>query len=126
MNRRNILTLLARLPFAGMFVGLPAIAVARTTPNLAEVRDMLLPGLWAEAGNHPDLEFDILVDYETRALIVRGFDPVNNNELGFAITRQAIEDNLYKGQFRPSVLALIRCLRQAKFAPPECFGKVVT
>jgi len=81
-------------------------------PSLASVRDLLLPALWAKAGKFPDLEFSISIDYTTDGLIVTGVSKSKNWELGFALSRESILDNLYKEQFVSSLNNLALALSQ--------------
>src|SRR6516225_8602205 len=102
---------------------------------LAQIRDLLLPGLWGVSGKYTQLErqwskifrpTDSKMALERRASMrylglaqlkqeggVTAFDNaagqryVYNQEhneigLGYAITRKAIDDNLYKAEFGPS------------------------
>src|SRR6267154_3164361 len=102
---------------------------------LAQIRDLLLPGLWGVSGKYDQIErqwpkifrqTDSKMALERRASMrylglaqlkqeggVTAFDNaagerfVYNQEhneigLGYAITRKAIDDNLYKAEFGPS------------------------
>lgn len=106
---------------------------------LSQIRDLLLPGLWAVTGQYPQLPRVWDKIYKTRnsnmaleRLTSMRYLPfatekaegapttfdnasgeryVYNQEhleisLGFAITRKAIDDNLYKGEFGPSAMGL--------------------
>ena len=78
--------------------------------SLADVRDLLLPVLHMEAGQNKSLQFAIVIDYRHEALVVKGYNTENKNVLGFAITKEHIDDNTYKESFRPNLLKLIKCL----------------
>ena len=95
------------------------IGLSVTDAQLLSARDLLLPGLRAEGGKHPDLELDIFIDFSIKCLLVKGFNKKNKQTLGFAITAGQIKDGLYKGPFRPNVLKLIELLNQAE-EPVEC------
>ena len=102
---------------------------------LAQIRDLLLPGLWGISGKYPQIErqwnklfksTDSKMALERRASMrylgyaqlkqegsptsfdnAAGQRYVYNQEhrelgLGYAITRKAIDDNLYKAEFGPS------------------------
>lgn len=102
---------------------------------LAQIRDLLLPGLWGISGKYPQIErqwnkvfksTDSKMALERRASMrylgyaqlkqeggptsfdnAAGQRYVYNQEhrelgLGYAITRKAIDDNLYKSEFGPS------------------------
>lgn len=106
---------------------------------LSQIRDLLLPGLWAVTGEYPQLprvwdkvfktrksnmalERSVSMRYLPVATLKNEGAPTrfdNNNgeryiynqehnelSLGFAITRKAIDDNLYKSEFGPSVMGL--------------------
>src|SRR6266404_233346 len=112
---------------------------------LAQIRDLLLPGLWGISGKYDEIErqwpklfkmTDSKMALERRASMrylglaqlkqeggVTAFDNnageryVYNQEhieigLGYAITRKAIDDNLYKTQFHPSNLGLMESFHQ--------------
>ena len=83
-----------------------------TDKKLSDTRNLLLPGLWAENGKHPNLELKIDIDQNTRSLLITGKNKNNDRELGFAITEGQIADNLYKVAFRPAVLKLVELLNQ--------------
>jgi len=78
-----------------------------TLKSLVEVRDLLLPGLWAKNGSYPHLMLDMRVDWNTKSILVKGYNKKNKQSLGFAITEMQIVDGLYKGLFGPSVDSLI-------------------
>jgi hypothetical protein len=106
---------------------------------LPQIRDLLLPGLWAVTGEYPQLprvwnkvfqtrqsnmalERSVSMRYLPVALLKQEGAPTtfdnasgeryvynqehNEISLGFAITRKAIDDNLYKSEFGPSVMGL--------------------
>ncbi|WP_152535961.1 hypothetical protein [Bradyrhizobium sp. Ai1a-2] len=106
---------------------------------LSQIRNLLLPGLWALTGRYDQLpavrkqifkerksnmalEQSTSMRYIAQALIKQEGAPTSadnqpgqrftynqtHNELGvmFAITRKAIDDNLYKTEFGPSVMGL--------------------
>jgi hypothetical protein len=119
-NRRRLFSVLAALPAVGVLFSsslgkaIPAASTGLSvgSGSLARARDILLPGLWSEAKAHPDLEFDIMVDFQNEALLVKGYSLSKKRLLGFAITRASIIDGHYKASFRPSLLALVRLLTQ--------------
>lgn len=107
---------------------------------LSNIRDELLPGLWALTGKYPQLpkvwpkvfdtrksnmalERSVSMRYLPVAVVKQEGAPttfdnasgqryVYNQEhleisLGFAITRKAIDDNLYKTEFGPSSMGLM-------------------
>jgi len=115
--------------------------------NLAQIKDLLLPGLWGISGKYPMIErqwskiFDTTqsnMALERRAAMrylgyaqlkqegaptsfdnAAGQRYVYNAEhfeigLGYAITRKAIDDNLYKAQFNPTNLKLQEAFAQFK------------
>ena len=115
--------------------------------NLAQIKDLLLPGLMSLTGNYDMIprQYDKVFTtvksrmaternvemalFSTAKLKTEGaateFDNdagqryVYNQEhreigLGFAITRRAIDDNLYRSDFRPSVEALNDSFAQTK------------
>lgn len=119
--------------------------------NLAQIRDLLLPGLRGVVGKYDQiptrwdkvfekgksnmaLERTVSMRYLGLAKLKTeggqtAFDNqagerfVYNQEhneiaLGYAITRKAIDDNLYKAQFQPSNLGLMQSFAQTK----EIFG----
>lgn len=111
MNRRGLvksaLAALASIP------GLAWIEPGWPEPgNLAQLRDMLLPGLRGINGRNPDVELSIRIDHTTGSLLVIG----NRNwiELAFAITDAQIRDRRYIAEFTPNVKFLIECLRSDK------------
>lgn len=66
-----------------------------------QVRDLLLPSLLV-AFEGSKVQADITVDQKTDSLLIQGYNPETKESLGFAITRQAIEDGVYKATFGPS------------------------
>lgn len=115
--------------------------------SIAQIRDLLFPGLRAVQGEYPDIPtqwsqiYDKGVSKQTleRSTMMRflgtasiknegaatAFDNgagerfVYNQEhveigLGYAITRKAIDDNLYKEQFNPMNLGLTKSFKQTK------------
>ena len=83
-----------------------------TDKMLSSIRDLLLPRLWAENRNYPNLELKLDINRKTRSLLITGKNKNNDRELGFAITEGQIADNLYKVAFRPAVLKLVELLNQ--------------
>jgi hypothetical protein len=114
---------------------------------LAQIRDLLLPGLWGVTGKYEQIErqwpkifktTDSKMALERRASMrylglaqlkqeggVTSFDNaagerfVYNQEhneigLGYAITRKAIDDNLYKAEFGPSNDGLMASFQQTE------------
>jgi len=114
---------------------------------LAQIRDLLLPGLWGVSGKYTQIErqwskifrpTDSKMALERRASMrylglaqlkqeggVTAFDNaagqryVYNQEhneigLGYAITRKAIDDNLYKAEFGPSNDGLMASFQQTE------------
>lgn len=114
---------------------------------LAQIRDLLLPGLWGVSGKYEQIErqwpkifktTDSKMALERRASMrylglaqlkqeggVTAFDNaageryVYNQEhneigLGYAITRKAIDDNLYKAEFGPSNDGLMASFQQTE------------
>src|SRR6516164_6234833 len=114
---------------------------------LAQIRDLLLPGLWGISGKYEQIErqwpkifkqTDSKMALERRASMrylglaqlkqeggVTAFDNaagqryVYNQEhneigLGYAITRKAIDDNLYKAEFGPSNDGLMASFQQTE------------
>ena len=114
---------------------------------LAQIRDLLLPGLWGISGRYDQIErqwpkifkqTDSKMALERRASMrylglaqlkqeggVTAFDNaagerfVYNQEhneigLGYAITRKAIDDNLYKAEFGPSNDGLMASFQQTE------------
>ncbi len=114
---------------------------------LAQIRDLLLPGLWGISGKYQQIErqwpklfktTDSKLALERRASMrylglaqlkqeggVTSFDNaageryVYNQEhneigLGYAITRKAIDDNLYKAEFGPSNDGLMASFQQTE------------
>jgi len=114
---------------------------------LAQIRDLLLPGLWGISGRYQQIErqwpklfktTDSKMALERRASMrylglaqlkqeggVTAFDNaagqryVYNQEhneigLGYAITRKAIDDNLYKAEFGPSNDGLMMSFQQTE------------
>src|SRR6516162_149957 len=114
---------------------------------LAQIRDLLLPGLWGVSGKYQQIErqwqklfrtTDSKMALERRASMrylglaqlkqeggVTAFDNaageryVYNQEhneigLGYAITRKAIDDNLYKAEFGPSNDGLMASFQQTE------------
>jgi hypothetical protein len=114
---------------------------------LAQIRDLLLPGLWGISGKYDQIErqwpkifktTDSKMALERRASMrylglaqlkqeggVTAFDNsagerfVYNQEhneigLGYAITRKAIDDNLYKAEFGPSNDGLMASFQQTE------------
>src|SRR3974390_2189485 len=114
---------------------------------LAQIRDLLLPGLWGISGKYEQIErqwpklfktTESKMALERRASMrylglaqlkqeggVTAFDNaageryVYNQEhnevgLGYAITRKAIDDNLYKAEFNPTNLALLASFKEFK------------
>lgn len=114
---------------------------------LAQIRDLLLPGLWGISGKYEQIErqwpklfktTDSKMALERRASMrylglaqlkqeggVTSFDNaageryVYNQEhneigLGYAITRKAIDDNLYKAEFGPSNDGLMASFQQTE------------
>jgi hypothetical protein len=115
--------------------------------NLAQIKDLLLPGLWGISGRYPMIErqwpkiFDSTqsnMALERRAAMrylgyaqlkqegaPTSFDNsagqryVYNAEhfeigLGYAITRKAIDDNLYKSEFGPSNDGLMESFKETE------------
>jgi hypothetical protein len=115
--------------------------------NLAQIRDLLLPGLWGLSGKYPMIErqwpkvfrqTDSNMALERRASMrylglaqlkneggPTAFDNgagqrfVYNAEhfeigLGYAITRKAIDDNLYKSEFGPSNDGLMESFKETE------------
>lgn len=115
--------------------------------NIAQIKDLLLPGLRAVEGNYRQiptqwsqvydkgeskqaLERSVMMRFLGTASIknegaATAFDNsagerfVYNQEhleigLGYAITRKAIDDNLYKSQFNPMNLGLQKSFKQTK------------
>lgn len=115
--------------------------------NLAQIRDLLLPGLWGISGKYPMIErqwpkvfrqTDSNMALERRASMrylglaqlkneggPTAFDNgagqrfVYNAEhfeigLGYAITRKAIDDNLYKAEFGPSNDGLMESFKETE------------
>lgn len=115
--------------------------------NLAQIRDLLLPGLWGISGKYPMIErqwpkvfrqTDSNMALERRAAMrylglaqlkneggPTAFDNaagqrfVYNAEhfeigLGYAITRKAIDDNLYKAEFGPSNDGLMESFKETE------------
>ena len=115
--------------------------------NLAQIKDLLLPGLRGVEGKYemiPSQYDKIFTKHDSKMALERtaemrylglaqlkseggqtAFDSgagerfVYNQEhteiaLGYAITRKAIDDNLYKTQFTPSNLGLIESFQQTK------------
>lgn len=115
--------------------------------NIAQIRDLLFPGLRAVQGDYPMIPtqwsqvFDKGVSKQAveRSTMMRflstasikseggatAFDNsagerfLYNQEhveigLGYAITRKAIDDNLYKEQFNPMNLGLVKSFKQTK------------
>lgn len=115
--------------------------------NLAQIRDLLLPGLRGVTGEYKQIETQYTQLFElgksnmeverTAAVRFLGLAELkteggattfdnsagemwtynqqhNEIALGYAITRKAIDDNLYKTQFRPSNLGLQRSFNQTK------------
>ena len=114
---------------------------------LAQIRDLLLPGLWGVSGKYPMIErqwpkvfrqTDSNMAFERRASMrylglaqlkqegaptsfdnAAGQRYVYNAEhleigLGYAITRKAIDDNLYKGEFGPSNDGLMESFKETE------------
>src|SRR6266404_4090959 len=114
---------------------------------LAQIRDLLLPGLWGISGKYDQIErqwpkifkqTDSKMALERRASMrylglaqlkqeggVTAFDNASgqrfiynqeHNEigLGYAITRKAIDDNLYKAEFGPSNDGLMASFQQTE------------
>jgi hypothetical protein len=114
---------------------------------LAQIRDLLLPGLWGVSGKYQQIErqwqklfrtTDSKMALERRASMrylglaqlkqeggVTAFDNASgqryvynqeHNEigLGYAITRKAIDDNLYKAEFGPSNDGLMASFQQTE------------
>lgn len=88
------------------FSGLASATHAAGPVPLSAVRDLLLPALYARRGAE-EIELGITIDFDTDGLVVKGYNPHTKNELGFAITRAQIQDNVYKAQFNSSVVKLI-------------------
>ena len=115
--------------------------------NLAQIKDLLLPGLWGISGKYPMIErqwpkiFDTTqsnMALERRAAMrylgyaqlkqegaptsfdnAAGQRYVYNAEhfeigLGYAITRKAIDDNLYKSEFGPSNDGLMESFKETE------------
>ena len=114
---------------------------------LAQIKDLLLPGLMAVTGKYEDiapqwkklytskksnmaLERSVSVRYTSLAQLkteggatafdnnpgqryVYNMEPVEVG-LGYSITRKAIDDNLYKSQFTPTNLGLMKSFRDFK------------
>lgn len=113
MNRRGMIqAALAALASIPGFAWVAPEPVWPKPSNLAQLRDLLLPGLRGINGQNPDVELSIQIDYTTGSLLVIG----NRNaiELGFAITDKQIHDRRYIAEFTPNVKFLIECLRSDK------------
>ncbi len=115
--------------------------------NLAQIKDLLLPGLWGISGRYPMIErqwpkvFDTTdsnMAVERRAAMrYLGFAQLKNEGaptafdnnagqryvynaehfeigLGYAITRKAIDDNLYKSEFGPSNDGLMESFKETE------------
>lgn len=115
--------------------------------SLAQIRDLLLPGLWAVTGEYPQLprvwnkvfqtrksnmalERSVSMRYLPVATLKQEGAPTtfdnqsgeryvynqehNEISLGFAITRKAIDDNLYKTEFGPSAMGLRNAFLRAE------------
>ncbi len=115
--------------------------------NLAQIRDLLLPGLWGISGKYPMIErqwpkvfreTNSVMALERRAHMrylgyaqlkqegaPTSFDNaagqrfIYNAEhmeigLGYAITRKAIDDNLYKAEFGPSNDGLMESFKETE------------
>src|SRR6185503_21143821 len=115
--------------------------------NLAQIRDLLLPGLRGVEGKYPQIPTQCTKVFESAKSVMAlertaemrylsyaqlktegGATEMDNaagerfiynqthNEigLGYAITRKAIDDNLYKQQFNPSNLGLMESFTQTK------------
>jgi hypothetical protein len=115
--------------------------------SLAQIRDLLLPGLWAVTGEYPQLprvwnkvfqtrksnmaqERSVSMRYLPIAMLKQEGAPTtfdnqsgerytyaqehNEISLGFAITRKAIDDNLYKTEFGPSAMGLRNAFLRAE------------
>lgn len=111
------LAALASIPLIGGSVAALATTFSISPADaklLRDTRDLLLPGLCGVRGEYdklnPQLELNITIDYETRNLLVVGYNGANNNMLGFCITRESIRDGRVKAEFRPSVQTLCRIL----------------
>ena len=63
--------------------------------SLAQVRDLLLPGLW---GMEREAEVDIVCDFTSDSL-----DIVTPGKRETLFTRQEIDNNSFEGQFEPRV-----------------------
>ena len=109
MNRRNILTLLAGLPFVGSWF----VPTANPYAHLKQARDLLLPGLWEFQSE--EIRFSIAIDYEMKALLITGQCLSNNRYLGFALTNEAILDNTYKTSFGPTLRNLVTLLKSPDY-----------
>ena len=77
---------------------------------LGAIRDLLLPCLYGERGQHPELDFDIKIDRTTSSLLITGRNTKTNKYLGFAITRGEIENKRYMKSFMPSLRNLSKLL----------------
>ena len=78
--------------------------------NLSDVRNLLLPGMWATVGGHPDLDVEMKIDDENKSLLISGYNRITKKELGFAITELSISDGSYKTSFGPSMRTLVELL----------------
>lgn len=115
--------------------------------SLSQIRDLLLPGLWAVTGEYTQLprvwdkvfttrksnmalERSVSMRYLPIAQLKQEGAPTtfdnqsgeryvynqehNEISLGFAITRKAIDDNLYKTEFGPSAMGLRNAFLRAE------------
>lgn len=80
--------------------------------KLLNVRDLLMPGIWAVSGQHPDIEINIGIDNYTDSLIIRSYNKTTKaSYTGVLFTRSEIEDNVYKALFGERLLFAVMAVK---------------
>lgn len=88
----------------------------KRTMTLAQVRDILLPGLRM---SDPEVLLDISVDFEYDNLLVRGFHKPSGRVESFTISRRSIENETYNVEFAPKLRKLVQELKGEEAPVPE-------
>jgi hypothetical protein len=111
MNRRSLFKTLAAIPFLGRIIPASALQEPPRAPvNLAQVRDLLLPGLRSQRSPEYGIfgaerfwyaETDIQVDYGNDRLLVKVVDREHHRSAVGIIRRSDLEGKIYIRKFRP-------------------------
>lgn len=80
--------------------------------SLSSIRDLLMPAIWDQGKNHPEVEIDVSVDLHTDSLIIRtGNKTTGLLHSGCLFTRAEIDDRVYIALFHERLLAAIKVVK---------------